>query len=540
MDQSSTENDRASIFLIDNTAPPEQRQQRDGNGGGSSTEPSLSRHSSSRRWSRPSVRGELTKRKYAKWQPHRLGLDDGNGPGSGLSDDDEERKRQLSDARRLSRTFSFSGGETALSPSKSTSQAVDFASDGENGTANGSTNDSANANANANATGNNGPQPQRNDAPQTTSELDVLYENQRGWFLFGIPLYSHSSLLNLDPSPWVTREMRDSPVNITNAQLPDPSWQWAWRTWYVDMSGDVDEQGWQYSCSFSSSAWHGSHPWFNSFVRRRRWVRLRTKRWSMDRAYRGRSGFEEAHMFTADYFTIHSGRRKRGMSTTETASRVPSTYLTNPASQTVDEEPYLLEEIGNIPTLMYALKRAIVDREKIDALKRFIEEGGDEIYYLDERVTPPSLIALVISVSVKVPSANALQIPEIMSIFVFQTSRWQFLTYLVDIINSISQQSSTSNDKESHELRRKQENLIQAAESVRRNITGPELVADHHQSSAAGMLDLTPVSKRKSLLSKRSSKVVVDDRPVDNGGDIKGIPKEAEVGREGHIYRYSS
>ena len=46
----------------------------------------------------------------------------------------------------------------------------------------------------------------------------------------------------------------------------------------------------------------------------------------------------------------------------------------------------MLEEIGNIPTLMYALKSAIVDREKIDVLKRFIEEGGDEIYYLDDKV----------------------------------------------------------------------------------------------------------------------------------------------------------
>lgn len=77
---------------------------------------------------------------------------------------------------------------------------------------------------------------------------------------------------------------------------------------------------------------------------------------------------------------------------------------------------------------------------------------------------------------------------------------------------------------------------------MRRNITGPELVADHDQqsSSAAGMLDLTPVSKRESLLSNKSSKAVLNDRPVDNGGDIKGIPKEAEIGREGHIYRFSS
>lgn len=126
-----------------------------------------------------------------------------------------------------------------------------------------------------------------------------------------------------------------------------------------------------------------------------------------------------------------------------------------------------------------------------------------------------------------------------MSIFVFQTSRWQFLIYLLDTINNISHQASSATGKEAIDLRRKQENLTKAAESARHHITGPELVADHHLSSAMGLLDLTPVSKQGSLLSKRSSRALVD-KPVDNGGDIKGIPKEAEVGREGHIYRFSS
>lgn len=105
------------------------------------------------------------------------------------------------------------------------------------------------------------------------------------------------------------------------------------------------------------------------------------KRALMER-YRGRTGFEEAHMLTADYFTIHSGRRKR-VSSVADMSRVPSTYVSGQGP--MDEVPPL-EEIGNIPTLMYALKSAIVDREKIDALKRFIDDGGDETYYLDEKV----------------------------------------------------------------------------------------------------------------------------------------------------------
>lgn len=376
--------DTTNISLIDNTIPPELQQQDPEIFRRTST--TLSRSSSTRRWSRPSVRGELQKRKYAKWQPHKLGITDdapgGNINGNGNGSGQDSRRMSLVDARRWSTTDGLSTGESGpSSPSRNASvDATDFGSDGidniiTNGTnANGSTNGSGNA---------NGQQPNVPASTKPTSELDILYENQRGWFLFGIPLYSHSSLLNFDPSAWVTRDLKDSPVNITNAQLPDPSWEWAWQTWYVDMSSDVDEQGWQYSFSFSSSAWHGSHPWFHSFVRRRRWVRLRVKRASMER-YRGRTGFEEAHMLTADYFTIHSGRRKR-VSSVADMSRVPSTYVSGQGL--IDEVPPL-EEIGNIPTLMYALKNAIVDREKIDALKRFIDDGGDEIYYLDEKVPP--------------------------------------------------------------------------------------------------------------------------------------------------------
>ncbi len=77
---------------------------------------------------------------------------------------------------------------------------------------------------------------QRPKSEREPHEIDVLYENQRGWFFFGIPLYSHSSLLNFDPAPWINKDGRDSAVNITNAQVPDPGWEWAWKSWYVDMS----------------------------------------------------------------------------------------------------------------------------------------------------------------------------------------------------------------------------------------------------------------------------------------------------------------
>jgi hypothetical protein len=88
------------------------------------------------------------------------------------------------------------------------------------------------------------------------AHIDVLYENQRGWFVFGIPLFSSKALWNfrIDPAPWVDAQCKPSAVNITNAQVPDPSWAWDWKSWYVDMSLDVDEEGWQYSLLFKGSS----------------------------------------------------------------------------------------------------------------------------------------------------------------------------------------------------------------------------------------------------------------------------------------------
>ncbi|KAI8986003.1 hypothetical protein BDB01DRAFT_720901 [Pilobolus umbonatus] len=46
--------------------------------------------------------------------------------------------------------------------------------------------------------------------------FDVLFECQRG-------------LLQFDPNPWCDRNMRFTPMNIEDFQLPDPSWQWVRR-----------------------------------------------------------------------------------------------------------------------------------------------------------------------------------------------------------------------------------------------------------------------------------------------------------------------
>lgn len=115
-------------------------------------------------------------------------------------------------------------------------------------------------------------------------------------------------------------------------------------------------------------------------------MRLRTK--TLARRNLGRPDFEKSHMLTEDYFTIHSSKARGREQSTAGLSRVESGFL-NHASMTVDEEPHV-DEIGDIPSLMHALKLASIDREKIDALKKFIEQGGEELYYLNDKVSRTS------------------------------------------------------------------------------------------------------------------------------------------------------
>ncbi len=81
------------------------------------------------------------------------------------------------------------------------------------------------------------------DANKVKYEFDVLYENQRGLLVFGIPKFSPRTLFQWDPSPWTTASGKKSPYNIANAQLPDPSWEWAYIEWYIDMTGGR-RRGW--------------------------------------------------------------------------------------------------------------------------------------------------------------------------------------------------------------------------------------------------------------------------------------------------------
>lgn len=127
-----------------------------------------------------------------------------------------------------------------------------------------------------------------------------------------------------------------------------------------------------------------------------------------------------------------------------------------------------------------------------------------------------------------------------MSTFVFQISRWRFFNHLTRIIDDVSGQISKSESTvEAEKLQRKHNYLTKASKMMRDHLTGPEVFDPPDGAmSAEDLLDLTPRSESNSLLKKHSGSVRF--KPMDDGGEIKGIPAAAEVGREGHIYRYSS
>ena len=350
------------------------------------------------------------------------------------------------------------------------------------------------------------------------SFIDVLYENQRGAFLCGIPLYSSNSLLNLDPASWQTANFQDSAVNITNFQLPDPSWVWDWKTWYVDMSHDVDELGWEYSFSFNKVySWHGNHPWWTSFVRRRRWLRrrIRIHHHLLDMK---QPSMSQAHMLTEDYFTIHAANRRPSRDSSANRSSVMLALKS-------DEDEDDNGEITNILALMTALKKANVDREKIAAVTAFLGQGGDELYYLADNM------------------------PKIMEDFIYQSSRRQLQTLLLqtldDATRSQEQEEGKGKSKEISDpdltaKKRKIDNLLKAVHTAGVHVNDQEYWSDLRARATSSEADPTP---ENDALDATQSPAVDDDGPHSHSEDdrttvqdeIKGIPEEAHISEEPRI-----
>jgi hypothetical protein len=358
-------------------------------------------------------------------------------------------------------------------------------------------------------------------------EVDILYENQRGWFIFGIPLYSSKSLLNFDPSPWQTSAFKESPVDITNAQVPDPSWAWVWKNWYVDMSHDVDEEGWEYSFAFRHGfSWHGTHPFFRSFARRRRWLRKRVKIHPYT-PEDGQGSMTEGHILNLDYFTIHPARRE--CSRESSLNRAMMHRFSLPSSfQPEGEDDKTDEDISSIRALMEALKNATVDRKKLEAIYSFLENGGEELHYLGESIN------------------------EMLSLLIYPISRAQLLENLKRAYDDVDGGRSLRSDDRSKtdaNMRRKSnlQSAIQAIEStsdqfnyssnaklisrddqeVIQSEEGPE--ARDCQSRLLEVESINPVSNQDD-----------DGHRNITDSEVKDIPLDKDVGEESEIAHSSS
>lgn len=242
------------------------------------------------------------------------------------------------------------------------------------------------------------------------SAVDVLYENERGGFLCGMPLFSSKALGAADAPPWTNIAQKASATDIKTAQVPDPSWEWAWPEWRIYHFEKTSPDGWEYSFMFSKKrvkfSWHGP-TWYNSFVRRRAWIRKRVKKGS---GYQ----MQEAHKLNSDYFTVGPS-----ISHSRSPSKAPSVnsrYSTAQLAKRDMEEETTKEDIRDIGSLMKALKESRIDRERMEAVENFIRNGDDELYYLKDHMS------------------------EIMFQFIFQASRRLLLAHLSQICKDASEQ----------------------------------------------------------------------------------------------------
>ena len=280
--------------------------------------------------------------------------------------------------------------------------------------------------------------------------IDILIENERGGFLCGIPLFSRQALGNLDPSPWTNSAHGTSPTDIHNAQVPDPTWEWAWPEWRInhDKEGHEDEDGWEYSFMFASCfAWHGP-TWYSSCVRRRTWIRKRVRRMSTAAMSAAASAIglgqidsvADPHLLNPEYFTVvpaAAARRSSSRISSRRASRLslaaPSTAPSSTGGAAGGEARGVESGVGNAgdagddgqdddgslftmpkeivdaDVLMRFLRVARIDREKIEAIDNFIEHAGEDLVRLQDFMH------------------------EIMSLFVFQASRRTLLTHLTTV-----------------------------------------------------------------------------------------------------------
>lgn len=209
-----------------------------------------------------------------------------------------------------------------------------------------------------------------------TASEDLVTENQRGAFLFGYPLFSGQTLMPFDPGNWVTGSGSEV-MSLEEVLLPDITWEWSWNRWYVDMGGEVDDQGWAYSFRFGGNHWYSKHFFFRAFVRKRVWKRLRVKIGSLDQVLqRGRyvrSAFDIRSATDQNY--VRSAKAAQLKSSAVVPPIESDAHVTAEEALASDSRlPPAIEEREEEPLdrLEKRLQSSRIDRESIRAIQDFV------------------------------------------------------------------------------------------------------------------------------------------------------------------------
>jgi hypothetical protein len=258
-----------------------------------------------------------------------------------------------------------------------------------------------------------------------------------------MPLFSSKALGNLDPPAWTNSAHRFSPTDIGTAQVPDPSWQWAWPEWRINHDEGVDEEGWTYSFAFYRKfSWHKAR-WWNSFVRRRAWIRKRVKK---DGGYLT----QDSHMLNPEYFTIRPSSERARDRSPSVASSLRGSRLSMTSTNTGAEERPVIEHADD---LLHVIRVSRIDREKIEAVDNYLANAQDELEGLQ----------------------NIMH--EIMSIFVFQASRRVLLSKLAAVYDkAVAEQKKET--EPNPELDRKVKHLAAAVEHADEEVRRLEYWSD--------------------------------------------------------------
>lgn len=314
--------------------------------------------------------------------------------------------------------------------------------------------------------------PSRVSAREREAAIEILYQNERGAFLCGIPLFSAQALGNLDPPAWTNAAHKPSPTDIHTAQVPDPSWEWAWSEWRINHDADAeeDDDGWEYSFMFARQfSWHGP-TWWSSFVRRRAWTRKRVKRAEETAVLVG----GDPHLLGPDYFTVHpaseeeasishrgSGSRySLSKASSRRNSRASPSQLSSGAgascASSTHKRPAVIEDME---TLLHKLRRSRIDREKIEAVENYLAHGDKDLVHLQD------------------------EMHEIMALFIFQASRRVLLTGLAHAHGETLAQKKT---EPTPELERREEFLAAAIRHADEEVRRLEYWSDVKEMVAEG------------------------------------------------------